>query len=109
MMRADQLARGLQVRSVVDPTQRNRQVAGNAVRPKRRRPEIVAFQDFRRRPKCRVRVENAIRNTLEEVRFVRRYSDMMKLNLSLGPGQGGRAFERRNIVVLIGQADNLLT
>ena len=34
---------------------------------------------------------------------------MMKLNLSLRPGQCGSSFERRNIVVLIGKADNLVT
>ena len=42
------------------------------------------------------------------MRLVRRYAEVMELNLSLGPGQSGCAFERRDIVVLIGQANNLV-
>ena len=42
------------------------------------------------------------------MRLVRCYSEMMELNLSLGPGQGGCTFVCSDIVVLIGQADNLI-
>ena len=106
-MRADQLAYGLQVFGLIDPAQHNRQVAGDTVRPKRRWSEIVPFQDFGRRPQRQVRVDDAIGETLEQVRLVRRNSEMVELNLSLGPSQCGRTFESRNIMMLIGQADNL--
>ena len=43
------------------------------------------------------------------MRLIRCYSEMMELNLSLGPGQGSCTFVRRDIVVLVGQADNLIT
>src|SRR5665811_1894436 len=107
-MRADQLAYGLQVFGLINPAQHHRQVARDTVRPKRRWAEIVPFQDFRRRSQRQVRVHYAIGETLEQVGFVRRYAEMMKLNLSLGPGQGGGTLERRDIVVLIGEAYNLV-
>ena len=78
------------------------------MRPKRRWSEIIPFQDFRRRPQRRIRVDDAIGESLKEVCLVRRYSEMMELNLSLGPGQHGCTFKRRNIVVLIGEADHLV-
>src|SRR5712691_6654732 len=40
------------------------------------------------------------------MRLVRRYSDVMELNLSLGPGQGGGTFKRCDVMVLVGQANN---
>src|SRR5665647_84311 len=108
-MRPNQLAYGLQLCGLIDAAQHDRQVTRDAVRPKRRWSEIVSFQDFRRWPQRRVRVDDAIGETLKEVCLVRCYSDMVQLNLSLGPGQRGGAFESRNIAVLIGQADNLVT
>src|SRR5450759_5730394 len=102
-MRAGQLAYGLQVGGLIDPAQHNRQVARDTVRPKSRWSEVVPFQDFRRWPQRQVGVDDAIGETLKEVCLIRCYSDMMELNLRLGPGQGGCTFERCNIVVLIGQ------
>ena len=45
------------------------------MRPKRRWPEIITFKDFGGRPQRWVRIQDAIGETLEEMRLVGRYSE----------------------------------
>ena len=70
---AQQLADDVEVLDLVDPDEDDRQVAGDAVRPRAPgAPRSVAGEHARRRPQRRIGVEDPVGEALEEVRLVRR-------------------------------------
>ena len=104
-MGAEQLPDDIQMFGLIDPD-----TARSAGRRRCRAPKAPMARDrFRFRisddgRNVGSRIQDAIGEPLEEMRLVRRHSEMMQLHLSLGPGQRGRAVERRGVVMLVGES-----
>ena len=69
---AQHLADDGDVLDVVDAHQHDRQVAGNALRPERRRAAAAAADGVGRRPQRRIGVDHVAGETLKQARLVRR-------------------------------------
>ena len=78
---AHQLTNDFQIFGFVDPNQHNREIAGDSARPQLRLSALTPLQYFRRGAQRWVRVEHAISQTLEQMRFVGTDAQMMKLDL----------------------------
>ena len=105
---AQQLTDDLQILDVVDPNQDDGQVARDPVRPQRRRSALASAEHFGGGAQRRVGVEDAVGETLEELRFVGPDAEMMELHLRLGPRQGDRALEGGRVMVLVDQVERLV-
>ena len=87
---AQQLADDVEVLDLVDPDHDDGQVAGDAVRPQAGRAALVLGQHRRRRPQRRIRVEDPVRQALEEMGFVLLDAEVVELDLGLRPRQDRR-------------------
>ena len=105
---AQQLADDLQILDVVDPNQHDGQVARDPVRPQRGRAALASAEHLGSRAQRRVGVEDAIREALEELRFVRPDTEMTELHLRLGPRQRDGALEGGRVMVLVDQVERLV-
>ena len=106
-VRAQKLADEFEVVVLLDPHQHDGQIAGNSLRPERRRLARAALEDVGGRPQGRIGIEDMIGEALEQMRFVRADAEMVKLHLRLRPGKRRRPLERHRIVMLVGQIEHL--
>ena len=100
-----QLANDFQILGLIDSNQHDRQIAGDSVRPKRRRSALTSLQHVGRRPQRRIGVEHAIGQTLEEIGFVGVDAEMVKLHLRLGPRERDGALEGGGVVMFVSQVE----
>ena len=98
-----QLSDDVEVFRLVDSHEHDRQVTGDAVRPQARCPAVVAFQQGGRRPQRRVRVEDPVRQSLEQVRLVGVDAEVLQLDLCLRPRQDRGALVDGGLAVLVGE------
>ena len=108
-MRAEELPHDAHVLGLVDLNEHDREVARNPVSPQRVGAARMTREDVRGGPERPVRVENAARETLEEMCLVRADPEVVLLNLRLRPRQCRGAVERRRIAILFGEAEGLRT
>ena len=76
--------------------------------PEPGRPALVPCQELGRRPQRRIRVEDPVREALEQVRLVGLDPEVVQLDLGLRPGEGRGALEGGRLAVLVGQVEDLL-
>ncbi len=89
--------------------QNDRKVSRNPGGPKARRPARVPLHEVGRGAEGRIGMEDASRHLLKKVVLSRRHSQVVLLNLRLGPGQIDGAFKHSGVVVLVGEGHRGLT
>src|SRR6185436_3976682 len=109
LVRAQQLAHDLLVPGIVDPNDHDRDVARYAVWPEDGAASGSPDQELRRLPQRRIEIEDAVGETLEEMRLVVRDAEVMELHLGSRAGEGHDALEGRRVAKLVREIEDDLT
>ncbi len=105
-MRPKQLAGDVEVFDVGYAQQHDRQVAGNAHRPKTGLATAATQDRVGGRSQRRSGIQQMARDPLEQAGFGRIDAEVVELHLRLGPGQRGRTLERGGVAMLVDEIEH---